>query len=163
MARNQTIAPASARFCSLASGAEEQVGPCDKDCPKTHSNLCFVSASWCYYLFLVHKTATDDRNYSGCTLHSVLRVDHFPPALTTSPRAYIAARCPHRPRFRSACLLHVVVKQLQGCQVSLTSRCPDGTNSSGVWKPLEMPYRNVRRLKVDSKGVSSWERWCAAR
>jgi hypothetical protein len=35
------------------------------------------------------------------------------------------------------------VTQLQGCQVSFTSRCPDSTNSTGVWKPLEMPDKNV--------------------
>ena len=139
VARSQTIAPVSARFCSLASGTEERV---------VYSNLCFVSVS-CNF-FWVHKTVTDDRNYSNCTLYTgVLRVDHFlpGPALTHKHGRCIAARCPHCPRFRSACLLHVVVKQLQGCQVLLTSRCPDSTSSSGVWKPFEMPYRNVRRLK----------------
>jgi len=49
VARNQTIAPASARFCSMASGIEEQVAPCDKSCPETHSNLCFVSALWHFF------------------------------------------------------------------------------------------------------------------
>jgi len=45
--------------------------------------------------------------------------------------------------FGALCLLGVVVKQLHGCQVSLTSRCPD---SATVWKSLEMPYRNVRTV-----------------
>lgn len=78
--------------------------------------------------FLVRQTVTDDRNYSGCTLYTgVLRVDQFSP-LITSPSACIAARCPHGPRFRSARLLNVVVKQLQGCQVSLYITLPGQHN-----------------------------------